>query len=515
MNADMDGASPKKDFSKEMEKFKHVQFVIPDINCVPRGKVFSGRFKHKVAEEGFDIGNAVCMMGPRGDFTTGISRFLGNNWPNHPSRPCIETLTPWPWVGEEGRRTGNVLCDLCHPDGSPDLTSPRQLLRAQVDALREKHGLIIKSAFEYEFFVCKEDSLEPLGRQSLQCWDMRLWWEHEELFNGLYDVLENVGVEVSSLMPELPQGQWEITTEPIEGLRGGDTGFYVKNAVKGYFSTRGYHATFMSKPTTRGPVNGMHLNHSLWRPRQSGDGEDNVFLGCHVEDSQDQEGARQGHDTATEGDLSTTARHWTAGLLTHAPALCALLCPTVNCYRRLHSLCTPTHNTWGPDDRFAMIRARSSPGNAFLENRLPSSAVNPYLALAATVAAGMDGLNRKLQCPPPRYPTESSFSAKLEGVTSGTLPRDTTLSSKQSDITEGPQQKPEGTTQGQELPRSLAEALVALETDQELRALLGDRFVDCYVTVRRDVEVKACEEASLDTKDEELAFERKLCFNAL
>nr|KAG5714040.1 hypothetical protein BaRGS_020368 [Batillaria attramentaria] len=139
MNADMDGASPKKDFSKEMGKFKHVQFVIPDINCVPRGKVFSGRFKHKVAEEGFDIGN------------------------------------------------------------------------------------------------------------------------------------ENVGVEVSSLMPELPQGQWEITTEPIEGLRGGDTGFYVKNAVKG----------------------------------------------------------------------------------------------------------------------FAMIRARSSPGNAFLENRLPSSAVNPYLALAATVAAGL------------------------------------------------------------------------------------------------------------------------------
>ena len=141
-----------------------------------------------------------------------------------------------------------------------------------------------------------------------------------------------MGVEVSSLMPELPPGQWEITTEPQEGIRGGDVGFYVKNAVKGFFPSRGYSSTFMSMPTSEFMGTGLHLNHSLWI--QDGDVQRSAML-----------------DPTEPDKVSRTARQWLAGLLAHAPALTALCCPTLNCYRRLFHLGAPGLITWGLDDR--------------------------------------------------------------------------------------------------------------------------------------------------------------------
>ena len=380
---------------------------------------------------------------------------LGKHLPNEDMQPCLDTLIPWPWVCREGRRVGNVLCDLNMHDGTPDLTSPRQLMKAQLDTLRDRHGLLFKSAFEYEFNVFKEGTLEHLGGENMQCWDVRIWAQHQDLFCDLTDILETMGVEVSSLMPELPPGQWEITTEPQEGVRGGDVAFYVKNAVKGFFQTRGYCATFMSMPTMEFMGTGLHLNHSLWT--HDDNGQRNAML-----------------DEGEPDKLSRTARHWMAGLLTHAPAITALCCPTLNCYRRLFHLGAPGPVTWGVDDRNSLIRVRNARDNVFLENRLPSGPSSPYLAIAATVAAGLDGLQRELTCP------------------------------------EAMAVEPAG-----QLPKTLEQALDSLEKDQELRALLGDRFVGCYIKSKRDIDVQLYKNAELITEEKQMEFERKMYMKGL
>ena len=340
-------------------------------------------------------------------------------------------------------------------DGTPDLTSPRQLMKAQLDALRDKHGLLFKSAFEYEFDVFKEGTLEPLGGQDQWCWDVRIWGQHHDLFCDLTDLLKAMGVEVSSLMPEFPPGQWEITLEPEEGVRGGDVAFYVKNAVKGFFQTRGYTATFMSKPAAGDMGTGLHLNHSLWT--RDGAGERSAML----------------EETAPDR-LSTTARHWLAGLLAHAPAITALCCPTLNCYRRLFTWGCPGRITWGLDDRNSMVRVHTARDNVFLENRLPSGPCNPYLAIAATVAAGMDGVDKELSCPP-------AMDVERAG----------------------------------ELPKTLAQALDALEKDEVLRGMLGARFVDCYTRAKREIDVQRFHNAGLTSEQQQLEFERKLYMRSL
>ena len=290
------------------------------------------------------------------------------------------------------------------------------------------------------------------------------------MMSELREALETMGVKIATTQPEYGSGQWELTTDPYDGVAGADVGFYVKNAVKGFLETRGYHATFMTRPTLDSISSGLHLNHSLWRPGTAtgggrGEGEDNVLLDV---------------DSAGDGDsglekLSPTARHWIAGLLTHASALTALACPTLNCYRRLFGLTAPSTSIWGLEDRNALLRVRVLRGGGlFLENRLPGAAASPYLALAATVAAGRDGLERRLQCPPP-----SGSNASGAGC---------------------------------ELPRSLAQALTALEEDQQLVELLGEDFVRCYVGSKRELEVGPYDQAQLTTDVEQIEFERDMYF---
>ena len=364
----------------------------------------------------------------------------------------MDTLIPWPWVGREGRRVGNVLCDLVMYDGTPDLTSPRQLLKAQLDALRDRHGLVFKSAFEYEFQVMKdqEGTVEYLGETADGAWDVRIWGQHQDLFGDLDDVLEMMGVEVSSLTREFVPGQWEFTTDPQEGVHGGDVAFYIKNAVKGFFQTRGYHATFMTRPRADQSSSGLHLNHSLW--------------------SVDSEGQKSVMQDKTDPDqMSSTSRHWLAGILTQAPAITALCCPTLNCYRRLFDLTTPGKITWGVDNRNALVRVRNTQDNVFFENRLPSGSCCPYLALAATVAAGLDGLDRKLECP-----------------------------------------QPMDTDKAGDLPKTLAQALDALEKDEQLCSLLGDRFVSCYTRAKKEYEVQTYDRAGLNTEEKKFDFEKNM-----
>jgi len=275
--------------------------------------------------------------------------------------------------------------------------------------------------------------------------------EHAELVYSMGELLTAAGVDVAAIHTEAASGQLEIALGTKLGVQSADQMFTLKEAVKEIALKRGWQATFMTKPTAEpGCSSGMHFSGSLWT------GDKNAF-----------------HDAADSEKLSAVGRHWTAGLVKHAAALTAVLSPTVNCYRRLHGTFAPDRADCGLENRNASFRfVASSPRTTYVENRLPSSAANPYVVLAATVAAGIDGLVNRL---------ELSTETEEDGV---------------------------------ELPSSLEEALSALEADSVLCDAFGEQFIRWFLSLKRDVEIVKINKAKDEGLDE-LQAQRELYFRFL
>jgi glutamine synthetase len=214
-------------------------------------------------------------------------------------------------------------------------------------------------------------------------------------------------------------------------LESPDAVYLARYAIRAFSRRRGYEATFMARPTFRDFASGFHLNHSLW----DSNGRDVFF------------------DSADPQKLSVFAKHWIAGLVHHTPALCALFSPTVNCYHRFASGLAPSTVYWNFDDRLSAYRAKTSQTGAYLENRLPSSACNPYITFAATIAAGLDGVERKLECPAPGRPEEGAIGVPV-------------------------------------IPKTLGEALDWLEKDTALVEALGGKMVEYFAALKREFEIK-------------------------
>lgn len=244
----------------------------------------------------------------------------------------------------------------------------------------------------------------------------------EEPLLEMCQYLEEAGLPLETFMSEFGAAQFEITFRPEEGVAAADTIMLMKDGLRVGLSKYNLMPTFMACPNAHGHANGFHLNHSLWKA----------------------DGVNQFLDVNESTLLSSTAQHWIAGLVHHAPALTALLCPTLNCYRRLAEVLTPKKATWA-EKRTAYLRLKCERSNVYLENRLPSSACNPYLALAGTLAAGMDGLERKLQCPPPEDPAAPN------------------------------------------IPKTMEEAVFCLEQDHVLTSALGDEFIHAFLNVTKKI----------------------------
>jgi len=377
------------------------------------------------------------------------------NFGNAILRPIPGTLHPLPWAAEGKHRIGEVLCESFwmppYHDRAHQGACTRYLARTQLERLSEL-GYRFMSGHETEFFVFRKDgdgevTSRPIF-QGVDIYSNLVLSEHEELVCTMSEQLCAAGVDVESMHAENAPGLLELVTAPKFGIKSADQMFTLKEAVKEISIQNGYHATFMSLPPNCPWCCGaMHFNLSLWT------GEKNAF-----------------HDPETHG-LSAIGRHWAAGLVKHAAALSALLLPTINCYRRLHS------SPWEPDvancgweNRGSMLRiVTTSPRTTYIENRLPSSAANPYVVMAATVAAGIDGLVNRLELP----------------------------------------SEPE-----EKLPSSLEEALVALEADEVMLDALGEEFIRWFLSLKREVEIAKVNKAKEDGRDE-MEVERELYFKLL
>ncbi|KAK3747456.1 hypothetical protein RRG08_015568 [Elysia crispata] len=405
-----------------LAKFDYFELKVYDIHGYSKGRLVSRSRMRDVMRQGMGLHAAICFYGVRGqpNLHTALTR-------NHRVTPVLSTLRQSQRAAYGERRVGSVLCEVRYPDNTLDTRTPREVTLAVLQQLGTEFGLKILSSFEAEFGVTDATTLKPLAHENRWASLTVLKNGHGPLM-GLTEVMREIGVHIDTLMSEFGRGQFEVTFDIAEGIEAADmaTDFKLESYV--YLKDKGYNAEFMTcvNPDS-GCRNGFHFNFSLW----------------------DFEGANVFVNTSQGKQLSDFGQHFLAGLVEHASALTAFCSPTINCYRRVGTAFAPTYANWAWENRDSTFRVKlEAEANVYIENRLPSSACNPHLVLASTLAAGLDGVRRNLTLPDPM----------------------------------------EQTTR---LPSTLDEALSALEADKHLTQALGQNFVDLFIYTKRQFE---CEE---------------------
>ena len=354
-------------------------------------------------------------------------------------RGLASTAQPLPWMPGFAR----VVCD-GYVDGQPFDACPRQVLKRQVARLAER-GWTLQTGIEPEFFLLKRGAdgrsfapADDQDRLAKPSYDLQSLPRQRGCLTQIVAALAACGLDVFQIDHEDAQGQYEINFRHADALTSADHLMLFKLAAQAIAEQHGMLFSMMPKPFANQPGSGMHFHVSLWQ----GSGED---ARCVFRD-----GARP---------LSALARHFIAGVLAHSAGLAALAAPTVNSYKRLvvgESLSgtswAPAYVAHGPNNRTALVR--TLPGR--FEWRLPDASANPYLATAGLIAAGLDGIARRLD-PGPAC-EDDLFELPLAAIRA----RGIAL-----------------------LPQSLREAVDALEADEVLHAALGDTLHREFVALKR------------------------------
>lgn len=328
------------------------------------------------------------------------------NGPDYMAVGDLATLSVVPWQDGVAR----IVCD-GHVKGQPWGHDSRVILKKQVARLAQR-GWTLFTGLEPEFSLLKRSvsgALEPCDASDTlakPCYDYKGLSRTRAYLEKLSESMRAVGIDVYQIDHEDANGQFEINYTYTDCLKSCDHYIFFKMAASEIASDMGLICSFMPKPFANRPGNGMHMHMSI------GDGERNLFS-----DKSDASGM----------GLSKLAYQFTAGLLAHAPALTALCNPTVNSYKRLVVGRSLTGATWAPayisygdNNRSTMVRI---PGER-IELRLPDGACNPYLATAAVIAAGLDGIDRDLSPGPAANENLYDWSAeKLKEHEIGVLPQ--------------------------------------------------------------------------------------------
>ncbi|MEF8776402.1 MAG: type I glutamate--ammonia ligase [Haloarculaceae archaeon] len=321
--------------------------------------------------------------------------------------PDPDTFAVLPWRSGPDVTSGRLICDVMDTSsGEPFAGDPRRVLK---DALEraEDLGYTVNAGPEPEFFLFREDEE---GNATTEFADKGGYFDlapkdlAQDVRGDIIYGLEDMGFEVEASHHEVAQSQHEIDFKYDDILTTADNVATFRAVVRAIAAQHDLHATFMPKPIPRINGSGMHTHLSLFTE----DG-DNAF-----------------HDADDEFDLSTTAKQFLAGILEHAPAITAVANPTVNSYKRLiPGYEAPVYVAWSDVNRSALVRkpAARVPAASRIELRSPDPSCNPYLAFAAMVHAGLDGLERGLECPDPVRENIYEFDeAKREEYGIETLP---------------------------------------------------------------------------------------------
>ncbi|MDH6230321.1 glutamine synthetase [Mesorhizobium soli] len=416
----------------EWRGIEDIECITPDQAGVARGKMMpSSKFTSNTS---LALPSAVFMMTISGDYPEDGNGFA---YPEDDGDlklvPDLSTLSPVPW---EDDPTAQVICDLVHQDGRSVEFTPRNLLKRVVAAYEAK-GLKPVVAPEIEFYLVRKNPdpdyplTPPVGRSGRPIgggagYSIAGVNEFDELIDDIYHFSESQGLEIDTLIHEEGAGQLEINLRHGDPVELADQVFLFKRTIREAALKHDTYATFMAKPIQGQPGSAMHIHQSII-DRKTGK---NVFSG-------------------PDGEETETFFNFIGGMQRHVPNALVMFAPYVNSYRRLtQAASAPVNNKWGYDNRTTAFRVpRSDPAARRVENRIPSSDANPYLALAASLACGLIGINKGLK------PDAAILTTANEDEI--------------------------------DLPRGLLEAVDLFEGDADLRAILGEPFVTTYAAIKR------------------------------
>ena len=294
--------------------------------------------------------------------------------------PDYDTFEIFPWRPQQGK-VARLICDVYTPDGKPFAGDPRNVLKRVVKEAQDM-GYMFDVGPECEFFLfhTDDDGLPTtLSHERAGYFDLGPTDLGENVRRDMVLTLEDMGFEIEASHHEVAPAQHEIDFKYDEAIITADNIVTFKLTVKTIAKRHGLYATFMPKPKYGINGSGMHVNMSL----ASLDGK-NVFA-----------------DENDELGLSKIAYHFIAGIIEHAKGMTAITNPLVNSYKRLvPGYEAPVYIAWSATNRSPLIRIPSSRGNSTrVELRNPDPSANPYLVLACCLAAGLDGIKRKLEVP--------------------------------------------------------------------------------------------------------------------
>jgi glutamine synthetase len=445
-----DQAQATVDVAARIEELglRTVRLILVDQHGIPRSKHLSGEGAIAAMRSGADFSGAVFSLdtGNRvfppafvqgGGF--GIDEFTG--FPDVVVVPDPATFQVLPWAD----RTGWMICDVYFANGRPVPLDGRAQLRAQLARLREA-GYGYMAGLEVELYITRlartgirldeVGQNEPGPAPEVEVFQRGYQFLSDVRLDGIGDTLEairdglwEVGLRPRSIEDEWGPGQIEFTFGPMEGLAAADAMILFRSALKAICRRRGLLASFMCWPALPNffPC-GWHLHESLV------------------------DGASGANAFASDTDLLTpVGRQFVAGLLDSASAMAVFGDPTVNSYARFRPYSfAPDRIGWAANNRGALISVQGGPGDSgtHVENRLGEPAANPYLWLAANIAAGLDGITRTAE--PPPIVTSDPYAVEAT-----------------------------------QLPQSLGEAVDALAASGVYRAAFGDALVDYLVMMKR------------------------------
>jgi glutamine synthetase len=405
-----------------------VRVLYADLHGIARGKdvpvsVFAG-----AAEDGLNFCEAIMTVDLRHNVVSGFE----HGFQDIVAVPDLSTLVRVPWEPH----VATCLADLLRvgtrePYGVDSRGALRRVLAGYAEL-----GLAPVVAPELEFYLCEADAGAPRGFRRYVENDSHVYTvghraDPRGVLSHMLEASLELGLGAVAANHEFGRSQFEINLRHGPALRSADSAFRFKALVKELAAREGLLATFMGKPWNDDEGSGFHLHMSL----TDGDGDDLCA------DPQGPQG------------LSQLTRHLIAGLLEHGPALMAFFNPTVNAYRRITpEALVPTRVSWGHDNRLTLVRVPRDRGRATrVELRVGDGTANPYLAYAAALAAGLDGIRRELEPPEP-----------IVGM-----------------IYDLPEER-----QGRVLPASFPEALQALDDDEVIRGAMGEELIETFKSIK-------------------------------
>lgn len=408
-----------------------VECLVPDTTGTPKGKIMpAGKFLANRPR----MPDSIFIQTAAGDYPQLEERIWSSVELDMDLAPDFDTLRLVPWAEEP---TAQVIHDCYYLNGEPVDLAPRYVLRRVLD-LFEARGWKPVVAPEVEFYLVQKNTdpdypLEPpvgrSGRQGVahQGYSIDAVNEFDPLFERMYDYCEIQELDIDTLVQEDGSGQMEINFQHGSALSLADQVFMFKRTLREVAFQYDIYATFMAKPMEDEPGSSLHVHQSVVDIETGR----NVFMG---------EG----------GEPSDHFYHYIGGLQKYLPAAMPLLAPNINSYRRLMpgNPAAPINTEWGYDNRTVGLRIpHGTPESTRVEVRLPGADVNPYLAIAATLACGYLGIVEQLE-PRPAL-RDSAYKA------------------------------------GQNLPSELGRALEELDACQALHGVLGERFTAAYLETKR------------------------------